>query len=208
MGVYNDHVLPHLINVAMGVKAIRPIRQRVAEGLAGQVVEIGFGTGHNLPFLPVDVTRLLAVEPNTRSVQLAAGRISRAPFPVTVVGLDGEQIPLPDDTADAVLCTWSLCTIPHPLAALREMSRVLKPGGELHFVEHGAAPDAKVRAWQDRFNPVQNRIAGGCNLNRDIPALLEQGGFTVTKLDSYYNKGEPKMVGWIFEGRAVPFSQD
>jgi len=203
MGLYHDRVLPHLINVAMGVKAIRPIRQRVAEGLTGDVVEIGFGTGHNLPYLPPTVTRLHAVEPNARSVGLAAERIARAPFPVEFAGLDGQHLKLADDSADAVLCTWSLCTIPDPVAALREMRRVLRPGGELHFVEHGRAPDANVRAWQDRLNPLQNRVAGGCNLNRDIPALLAAGGFAVTQLDTYYNKGEPKVFAWIYEGRAV-----
>jgi ubiquinone/menaquinone biosynthesis C-methylase UbiE len=183
---------------------MRPIRARVAEGLKGEVVEIGFGTGHNLPFLPPDVTHLWAVEPSTRSVQLAKDRIAAAPFPVTVVGLHGEQIPLPDESADAVLCTWSLCTIPDPVAAVREMRRVLRPGGELHFVEHGAAPDPGVRTWQDRLNPVQRRVGGGCNLNRDIAALIEQGGFTMKHLETYYNRGEPKPFGWLFEGRAVP----
>lgn len=203
MGFYLDRVLPHLINVVMDTKVMRPIRTRVAGDLKGEVVEVGFGTGHNLPFVSPDVTHLWAVEPSTRSVQLAKDRIAAAPFPVTVVGLDGEQIPLPDDSADAVLCTWSLCTIPHPTKALEEMRRVLKPGGSLHFVEHGAAPDPGVRAWQDRLNPVQRRLAGGCNLNRDIPALLAAGGFTVTELETYYNKGEPKPFGWLFEGRAV-----
>jgi ubiquinone/menaquinone biosynthesis C-methylase UbiE len=202
MAIYQERVLPHLINVAMNVKAIRPIRARVAEGLAGDVVEIGFGTGHNLPYLPTTVTRLRAVEPSKRSVALAAERIAAAPFPVEIVGLDGESIPLPDDSADAVLCTWSLCTIPDAVAALREMGRVLKPGGELHFVEHGRSPDAKVRVWQDRLNPMQNRVAGGCNLNRDIPALLAEGGFTTTSLDTYYNKGEPKPFSFTYEGRA------
>jgi SAM-dependent methyltransferase len=203
MGVYGDRVLPRLIDVVMGMKAVGRIRERVVEGLAGEVVEIGFGTGHNLPYLPREVTRLRAVEPNRRSVALAADRIAHASFPVEVVGLDGQRIPLPDATVDAVLCTWSLCTIPDPLAALAEMARVLKPGGELHFVEHGRAPDARVRTWQQRLDPLQQRLAGGCHLTRDIPALLAAGGFTVTELDSYYNKGEPKPFGWTFEGRAV-----
>jgi ubiquinone/menaquinone biosynthesis C-methylase UbiE len=202
MAIYRERVLPHIINVAMNVKVIRPIRARVAVGLEGEVVEIGFGTGHNLPYLPATVTRLRAVEPSERSVALAAKRIAAAPFPVEIVGLDGESIPLPDDSADAVLCTWSLCTIPDGVAALREMGRVLKPGGLLHFVEHGRSPDAKVRAWQDRLNPMQNRVAGGCNLNRDIPALLAEGGFTTTSLDTYYNKGEPKPFSFTYEGRA------
>jgi len=202
MGLYGDRVLPHLINLVMNTKQNRRTRARVCEGLAGDVVEIGFGTGHNLPFLPRDVTRLRAVEPSQRSVELAEERIAAVPFPVEIVGLDGQRLPLPDDSADGVLCTWSLCTIPDPVAAVAEMRRVLRPGGSLHFVEHGCSPDAKVRQWQDRLNGVQQRIAGGCNLNRDIPALIEAGGFSITKLDTYYAKGEPKAFGHLFEGVA------
>ena len=203
MGLYHDRLLPHAINVAMGVKALRPLRERAAAGLAGEVVEIGFGTGHNLPFLPATVTRLLAVEPSARSVALARDRIAAAPFPVEVVGLDGERLPLADASADAVLCTWALCTIPDAVAAVREMARVLRPGGELHFVEHGQAPDPGVRVWQDRLNPLQNRVAGGCNLNRDIPELLAEGGFVVKELTSGYQPGQPRPWAWVHEGRAV-----
>lgn len=203
MGIYSERVLPHLINVVMDVKAMRPIRARVAEGLSGVVVELGFGTGHNLPFLPPTVTRLLAVEPSARSIALAGNRIGQAPFPVEVIGVDGQRLPLPDASADAVLSTWTLCTIPDAVSALREVGRVLRPGGSLHFVEHGRAPDAKVRGVQDRFDPLQQRLAGGCHLNRDIPALLVEGGFAVTSLEHYYNKGEPRAWGSTYEGRAV-----
>jgi ubiquinone/menaquinone biosynthesis C-methylase UbiE len=202
MGVYGDRVLPHVINVVMNNKQTRLTRARVCDGLAGDIVEIGFGTGHNLPFIPPQVTRLRAVEPSQRSVELAKDRIAAAAFPVEVVGLDGQRLPLPDDSADAVLCTWSLCTIPDPVAAVSEMRRVLRPGGSLHFVEHGGSPHPKVRRWQDRLNGLQQRIAGGCNLNRDIPALIEAGGFSISKLDTYYAKGEPKPLGYLFEGVA------
>jgi SAM-dependent methyltransferase len=204
MGLYAERVLPRILNTSMGFKLLAPLRQRAAEGLAGDVVEIGFGTGHNLPFVPATVTRLRAVEPSELSVRLAAGRIAAAAFPVEVAGLDGQRLPIDDASADAVLCTWSLCTIPDAVAAVREMRRVLKPGGELHFVEHGRAPDEKVRLWQDRLTPVQRRLFGGCHLNRDIPTILEEGGFAVQRLDAFYLKGEPKVVGSIFEGRAVP----
>ena len=203
MGVYSERVLPHLINVTMNNKETRKTRARVCDGLEGDVVEIGFGTGHNLPFLPATVTRLLAVEPSRRSVDLARDRIAAAGVPVEVVGLDGQRLPLPDDSADAVLCTWSLCTIPDAVAAVREMRRVLRPGGALHFVEHGRSPHDKVRRWQDRLNGMQQRLAGGCNLNRDIPALIEAGGFSVERLDTYYAKGEPKPVGYLYEGVAT-----
>lgn len=203
MGLYRDRVLPHLVNKVMSVKALRPLRERVAEGLTGEVIEIGFGTGHNLPYLPSSVTRLMAVEPSALSVRLAGERIKAVSFPVQVVGLDGQRVPLPDASADAVLCTWSLCTMPHPEQALREMARLLRPGGELHFVEHGRAPDASVLAWQHRLTPVQKRLAGGCHLDRDIPALIEAGGFRITAVDRFYADGEPKPFGSTYLGRAV-----
>ena len=203
MGFYGDRVLPHVINVVMDNKHLREIRQRVCTGLHGEVVEIGFGTGHNVPFLPPEVTVLKAVEPAGVGVRLAGKRIDASPVPIEVVGLDGQQLPLDDASADSVLCTWSLCTIPDPVAAVSEMRRVLRPGGQLHFVEHGRAPDEGVRRWQDRLNGMQQRLAGGCNLNRDIPAILEAGGLTVTALDTYYGKGEPKPYGSLYEGRAA-----
>jgi ubiquinone/menaquinone biosynthesis C-methylase UbiE len=203
MGFYDDRVLPHIINAVMNNKQTREIRQRVCADLKGEVLEIGFGTGHNLPFMTNGVTKLLAVEPSKRSVELARQRIDSAPMPVEVIGLDGQRLPVDDDSVDAVLCTWSLCTIPDPVAAVREVNRVLRPGGTFHFVEHGRAPDERVRRWQDRFNGVQQKIAGGCNLNRDIPAIVEGGGLAISKLETYYGKGEPKTLGSLYEGRAV-----
>lgn len=204
MGFYDEHVLPRLINLAMNTKQTREIRSRVCAGLSGEVVEIGFGTGHNLPYLATSVTHLRAVEPSAVGVALAAGRIAASPAPVEIVGLDGQRLPVPDDSADAILCTWSLCTIPDPTAAVLEMRRVLRPGGRLHFAEHGVAPDEKVRRWQDRLNGVQRRIAGGCNLNRDIPAIITSAGMTVEQLDTYYVKGEPKPFAFTYEGVAAP----
>src|SRR3954469_12570107 len=184
----------------MNTKQTRKVRARVCEGLAGDIVEIGFGTGHNLPFMPSAVTRVRAVEPAQGSVRLAAERIAASGIPVDVVGLDGQQLPLPDECADAVLCTWSLCTIPDAVAAVEEMRRVLRPGGSLHFVEHGRAPDTRVRTWQDRLNGIQQRIGGGCHLNRDIPTIVEAGGFTIKQLETYYSPGEPKPFGYLYEG--------
>ena len=203
MSFYADRVLPHVINVVMNTKQTRLIRQRVCADLAGDVVEIGFGTGHNLPFLPPAVRSLRAVEPAGLGVRLAQDRIAASAVPVEVVGLDGQKLSIDDGTADAVLCTWSLCTIPDPVAAVREMRRVLKPAGRVHFVEHGRSPDESVRRWQNRLNGIQQRMAGGCNLNRDIPAILQAGGLTVTDLETYYGKGEPKPYGYLYEGRAT-----
>lgn len=204
MGFYDDHVLPHVINAVMNNKQTRTIRARVCGGLKGEVVEIGFGTGHNLPFLSGEVTRLRAVEPSGVSVRLAHQRIDHSPIAVEIVGLDGQHLPMEDASADAVLCTWSLCTIPDPVTAVREARRVLRPGGQFHFVEHGRAPDESVRRWQDRLNGIQQRVGGGCNLNRDIPAILQAGGLIITQLDSYYGKGEPKPYAAMYEGIATP----
>jgi ubiquinone/menaquinone biosynthesis C-methylase UbiE len=203
MGFYDDRVLPHIINVVMNTKQMRTLRTRVCADLKGEVLEIGFGTGHNLPFIPAGVTRLLAVEPSGRSVELARERIDASPIDVEVVGLDGQSLPVGDASVDAVLCTWSLCTIPDGIAAVREARRVLRPGGTFHFIEHGLAPDEGVRRWQNRLNPIENRIAGGCNLNRDIAGLIEAGGLRITKLDRYYNSGEPKAFGAMYEGVAA-----
>ena len=204
MSVYQERVLPHVINLVMNTKQTREIRQRVCAGLKGEVLEIGFGTGHNLPYVPADVTRLVAVEPSERSIRLAHDRITGAGFAVDVVGLDGQRLPLDDDSVDAVLCTWSLCTIPDPIAAVAEARRVLRPGGSFHFVEHGLAPDEGVRRWQNRLNGIQQKLGGGCNLNRDITSIVEAGGMTVTNLDNYYGKGEPKPYAYMYEGVAAP----
>lgn len=203
MGFYDERVLPHLVDFVMNRKQTREARRRVCASLKGEVLEIGFGTGHNLPYLPRDITRLLAVEPSERSVRIAESRIAATPVPVEVVGLDGQHLPVEDVSVDAVLCTWSLCTIPDPVAAVREVRRVLRPGGSFHFVEHGRSPHGRVRRWQDRLNGLERAIAGGCNLNRDITAIIEQGGLTVTQLDNYYADGEPKPWGWMYEGVAA-----
>src|SRR5918993_953152 len=203
MGLYRDRVFPRILDVVMNTKETRRIRAQVCEGLAGEVVEVGFGTGHNLPFLPPSVSRLRAVDPLARGRELAAARVAAATCEVEFVGLDGQRLALPDASADAVLMTWTLCSIEDPVAAVREMRRVLRPGGRVHFVEHGCSPDEGVRRWQHRCNGLQQRLAAGCNLDRDIPALLVEGGLTVEQLDTYYAKGDPKPLGWTFEGRAV-----
>lgn len=203
MGFYDDNVLPRVIDLVMNTKQTRDIRGRVCSGLEGKVVEIGFGTGHNLPYLPPKVTHLRAVEPSRLSVRLARKRMAASDVAVEVVGLDGQLLPMADNSADAVLCTWSLCTILDPVAAVREMRRVLKPAGQLRFVEHGLAPDETVRRWQGRLNRIQRRVGGGCNLNRDIPAIITSGGMTINQLDTYYGKGEPRPYSAMCEGIAV-----
>lgn len=194
MGLYAEHVLPRIIDVACGLKANVPLRQRVCEGLHGQVVEIGFGSGHNVPYYPDAVTGVAAVEPADTGWKLAGKRLAKSPVSIQRTGLDGESLPLPDDSCDTAVSTWTLCTIPDVEAALAEVRRVLKPGGTFHFVEHGLAPDEKVRRLQHRLEPVQKRIAGGCHLTRRIPELLTGAGFTITELDTFYEDGAPKFL--------------
>ena len=170
--------------------------------LHGEVIEIGFGTGLNLPHLPVGVTRLRAVDPLETGRALAHKRLARSSVPVDFVGLDGRRIPLDDQSIDSALSTWTLCSIPDPVLAVRELRRVLRPGGKLHFVEHGQSPHPKVRQWQDRLNGLQQRIACGCCLNKDIALIVEDGGFAIDRLDTFYAKGDPKTHGWTFQGVA------
>jgi ubiquinone/menaquinone biosynthesis C-methylase UbiE len=185
------------------VKEARQQRQRVCSGLAGEVVEIGFGSGLNVPFYPSAVTRVAAVEPADVGWKLAAKRLRDAAVPVERAGLDGQSLPFPDDSFDAALSTWTMCTIPDIGAALRELRRVLKPGGTLHFVEHGLAPDERVQVWQHRLEPIQKRLFGGCHLTRQIVPLLTGAGFEIREVDRYYERGSPKVVGANSRGVAA-----
>ena len=203
MGLYEKQVLPRILNAACGTKTVEPLRRRVCEGLAGNVVEIGFGSGLNLPFFPAAVTQVAAVEPADLGWKLAGPRLKASSIPVQRSGLDGQSLPLADDSYDAALSTWTLCTIPDAAAALREVRRVLKPGGTLHFLEHGLAPDERVRRWQRRLDPLEQRIFGGCHFTRPIVDLLTAAGFTITDLDVFYEKGAPKFAGADSLGTAL-----
>lgn len=194
MGIYSRHVLPRIINVACGLKSADPLRERVCAGLEGDVVEIGFGSGLNVPFYTDRIRRVAAIEPADVGWQLAGKRLAATSTPVERAGLDGESLPFPDASFDTALSTWTLCTIPDVAAALQEVRRVLKPGGTLHFVEHGLAPDENVRTWQYRLEPIQKRVFGGCHLTRSVPDLLTAAGFTITELDVFYEDGAPKFV--------------
>jgi ubiquinone/menaquinone biosynthesis C-methylase UbiE len=195
MGLYTEHVLPRIVDVACDLKAARAQRRRVCEGLDGDVVEVGFGSGLNVPFYPASVRAVGAVEPADVGWKLAGKRLRASAVPVERAGLDGQSLPFGDDRFDAALSTWTMCTIPDVEAALRELRRVLKPGGTLHFVEHGLAPDAGVRRWQHRLEPVQKRLFGGCHLTRPIVELIRGAGFEVAQLDAYYEESSPKVVG-------------
>jgi ubiquinone/menaquinone biosynthesis C-methylase UbiE len=181
--------------MACGAKTLRPLRERVCAGLAGEVIEVGFGSGHNIAHYPVAVQRVTAVEPSELAWRLAAERRTESSVPIERSGLDGQRLPFDDATFDSALSTWTMCTIPDAVSALTELRRVLKPGGQLHFLEHGLAPDEKVRRWQHRLEPIQKRVAGGCTFTRQIAEMIGSAGFTITDIDVFYADGEPKFAG-------------
>jgi len=201
LGFYNDQVLPRFIDVALG-KPFEQTRARVASELSGEVLEVGFGSGRNVPHYPCAVTRVQAVEPASVGRKLADRRIAASPVPVSYVGLDGQALPLPDESVDHVLVTWTLCTIPDVDLALREIHRVLRSGGRLHFAEHGRSPKPNVAHRQDRVTPAWGKVSGGCHLNRSIPDLVTASGLTMTRLQTYPMPGPP-LFGFAFEGVAT-----
>lgn len=203
MGFYGERVFPRVMNRLMNNERARGIRAEVCAPLTGHIVEIGFGTGLNLAHLPAAVTSVTAVDPLLRGRDLAAERIAASPVPVEFVGLDGRRLEMDDQSVDAALSTWTLCSIADPGAAVAEIARVLRPGGKLHFVEHGRAPDPRVQRWQDRLDGVQGRLAGGCSLTVDIEAVVA-GAMAIEALTTYYVPGEPKSYGWTFQGIASP----
>lgn len=201
MGFYTDQILPRIVDKVTNRGEFRDLRSRVTEGLEGEVLEVGFGSGLNLTYLPSGVTKVLAVDPSEVGRQLAARRIADSPAAVEHVGLDGEDLPLPSESVDAALSTLTLCTIPDVDRALGEVHRVLRDGGELHFLEHGLSPDAKVATWQHRLTPVQRRVAGGCHFNRPIDQLLTDNGFEITQIENFYMRG-PKTPSYMYRGVA------
>lgn len=203
MGFYSDQVLPRLVDRVCGLQPLTERRAQACAGLAGHVLEIGFGSGHNVPHYPPDVTRVTAVEPSDVGWRLAARRLARSPVVVERGGLDGQSLPFPDGTFDNALSTFTLCTIPDGAAALAEVRRVLVPGGALHFLEHGRAPDDGVRRWQRRLNPLNRRVAGGCRLDVPIEELVRAAGFDLHTLSTGYAPGEPKPFGYLYRGVAV-----
>lgn len=202
MNPYERWVLPHLIELACGAKPIRKKRQQVIPRATGRVLEVGIGTGLNVPYYDTaKVTKVIAIDPAEQMHGKARRRADEAGLDVDVRGVSAEGIPLADDEVDTVVVTFTLCTIPDPAAAVAEMRRVLKPGGELLFCEHGLAPDADVQKWQHRLNPIQNRLGGGCNLDRDIADLLS-AEFDLAGLETGYLPG-PKFGGYLYSGAAT-----
>jgi SAM-dependent methyltransferase len=203
MGFYQERILPRLVNQFCGASTLAPLRERVCSGLTGEVVELGFGSGTNVPYYPPAVTRVQAVEPSDVAWRLAGRRLAASAVPVERGGVDGQQLPYPDASFDSALSTWTLCTVPDPVAALREVRRVLKPTGRLHFLEHGLAPDPAVQRWQRRLEPIQKRMVGGCHFTRPIVDLLTRAGFEIETVDVFYEEHGPKFAGADSLGIAV-----
>jgi SAM-dependent methyltransferase len=201
MGLYRDHLLPRLMDVACRGEEMEEWRRRAAGGLRGRVVEIGFGSGLNLRHYPAAVEAVLAVEPSPGAWRLAQPRIDGVRLAVHSAGTDAQSIELADGAADMALSTFTLCTVLDPMRALLELRRVLGPGGRLHFVEHGLAADPRVARCQRRLDPLQRRLAGGCHLSRDIPALIVAAGFELERLAQSYARG-PRPWSWFSIGVA------
>ena len=203
MSFYDDRLLPRLVHTAMRLPGLDAYRQRAARAAHGVVLELGFGSGLNLPFYDAaQVTRLHALEPSEALLALAKDRIARAGFPVDVLRTGAERIALADDSVDTVLCTWTLCSIPDVRRALAETRRVLRPGGRFVFVEHGLSPDERVGRWQRRLTPLWRRCAGGCHLDRKTDALVQAAGLGIEGLRTGY-MGPVKVLGYLYEGSAT-----
>lgn len=203
MGFYRKVILPRLCDLTMRNAFLRPYRERVIGKAEGRVLEIGAGSGLNLPLYGAAVTEVLALEPDHNLAVMAGRSAATANRPITFLETSAEEIPLENQSVDTVVTTWTLCSIPDTKRALEEMRRVLKPGGHLLFVEHGLAPDAGVRKWQNRLTPLWKRVSGGCHLDRSIDKTIENAGFNIRELNAAYADG-PKLLAYFYEGIAQP----
>ena len=203
MTFYDRWILPRLLDLVMRNKEAMRFRAQLVPAARGAALEVGVGSGLNLPFYGRQVERLVAVDPSAELLRMARRRARGVAFPIEFLTRPGEKLPLENASVDSVVVTFTLCTIPDPLKALREMRRVLKPSGELLFAEHGLAPDAGVRRWQRRLNPLWRRVAGGCNLDRKIDELIGSAGFRLAGLQTEYAKG-PRPMSYVYFGSARP----
>jgi ubiquinone/menaquinone biosynthesis C-methylase UbiE len=203
MGLYSQYLLPRLTHFSMGQAQLAPYRRRVVAGARGRVLELGIGSGRNLPFYGHAVEEIIGVDPSREMLALAQPILSAFATKVTLLAQSAESLPLQDRSIDTVVVTWSLCSIPDPGAALREARRVLKPDGELRFVEHGLAPDPRVRTWQHRLTPVWSYCTGGCHLDRKMDNLIRAAGFEIGALATGYARG-PRFAAYMYEGLAKP----
>lgn len=205
MELYSRHIFPRLMDWVMSSEAFRRLRADLLQDVRGEVLEIGFGTGLNLAHYPPSISNLSVVDPAELLPHRVSERIATASFPVRTTQVTAEALPYPDQQFDRVVSTWTLCTIPDPVQALREVARVLKPEGTLLFLEHGRSDDQTIAAWQDRLNPIQNVVGCGCHLNRPIDQLIAQAGLRIAHLDRFLLPDVPRIAGEMYRGRATPF---
>lgn len=203
MGLYGRYIFPRLMEWALGSEKCSTERRRVLGAAQGDVLEIGFGTGLNLRHYPPTVAGLTIVDPAELLPARVEERIAAAPFPVTHARLDAERLPFDDARFDTIVSTWTLCSIPDAVAALREVRRVLKPSGSFLFLEHGRSDDPGVARWQDRWNPIQRFVACGCNVNRPIDRMIADAGLAVTDLARFLMPGDPRIMGEMYRGTAT-----
>jgi len=201
MGFYDDVLLPRLCDLGMRSRQLRPYRERTVTAAEGRILEVGIGSGLNLPFYSPAAREIVGLEPSSRMVAMARRKANKAGSPVTFVEGSADAIPLENESVDTVVTTWTLCSIPRVGMALGEMRRVLRRDGRLLFVEHGLAPDERVRKWQHRLTPAWRRFNGGCHLDRPIQRLIEEAGFHLERLETGYTRG-PKALSFIYEGAA------
>jgi ubiquinone/menaquinone biosynthesis C-methylase UbiE len=201
MDLYRRFFLPRLIHYAMARDRVAHLRAASIPSARGAVLEIGIGSGLNLPYYTGDVVRLYGVDPSRELLAMARARVERAPFPVELIERGAERLPLPDASIDTAVTTWTLCSIGDPSAALGEIRRVLRPSAALIFVEHGLSPDAAVQKWQNRVTPAWRHVAGGCHLNRRVDRLIVEAGFEISELQTNYLPG-PRMMTFVYAGRA------
>lgn len=202
MAFWKNRILPYFVHAALRTREFSDVRSQYLGAAEGEILEIGFGSGLNVPHLSQRVRRLYAVEPADAAWRIARSTVDRAPFPVERTGRTAEAIPLPDDSVDEAISSFSLCTIPDVERALREVRRVLRPGGTFRFVEHGRSGDPRISRWQDRLDPVQRLLAGGCHLNREPDRLLREAGFGIDRLDRFEVPG-PRVIMSLYGGAAV-----
>jgi ubiquinone/menaquinone biosynthesis C-methylase UbiE len=203
VGFYAHRILPWLTHLSMRQVRLVPYRRRVVTGASGRVLEVGIGSGLNLPFYGSSVHEIVGLDPSPKLLEIAQGTARRRAGQVELVEGTAEAIPIEDKQIDTVVSSWTMCTIPNIESALREARRVLKPSGRLRFVEHGLAPQARVRWWQDHLTPAWKHISGGCHLNRPIEQLIRNAGFRIECVDTGYMQG-PKFMTFIYEGSARP----
>jgi ubiquinone/menaquinone biosynthesis C-methylase UbiE len=202
VGFYRRYILPGVLDLAMRQEVLRPYRARIAAAATGEVLEIGVGSGLNLPLYGREASSVIGIDPSPELLRRAVRRAAAAAVPVALVEASAEALPMDDDAVDTVVTTWTLCTIPDVARALVQARRVLRPGGRLLFVEHGRAPEPRVARWQDRLDPLWSRIAGGCHLNRPIEALLRDAGFAIEAM-SHPRLPGPRTHTFLYEGRAM-----